>query len=119
MVCGDVYGTALLIYSSYKGLKELNARNISQKEIDSKFNPKGKPDAGGGDYKAPKGGGGMTDNIKIGNKEVTFGHGGRHLDGTNLSANEVNQVIANDVITKNPGTGKFYKGQVKVNGVNI
>lgn len=70
-------------------------------------------------YKAPGGGGGVTDNIKVGNKEVTFGHGGRHLEGTNLSATEVNQAIANDVVSKNPGVGQFYKGQVNVNGVNI
>lgn len=49
-------------------------------------------------YKAPEGGGGVTDNIKVGNKEVTFGHGGRHLEGTNLSVSEVNQAIANGVI---------------------
>ena len=72
-----------------------------------------------GNYTVPKGGGGVTDNIKIGNKVITFGHGGRHLEGTNLSSSEVNKAIANDVVSKNPGTGQFYKGQVNVNGVNI
>ncbi len=71
------------------------------------------------DYKAPEGGGSVTDNVKVGDKEVSFGHGGRHLEGTGLSANEVNQAIAKDVVTKNPGTGQFYKGQLDVNGVTI
>ena len=36
----------------------------------------------------------------IGDKEVSFGHGGKHLEGTGLSANEANQAIAKDVVTK-------------------
>ena len=71
------------------------------------------------DYKAPAGGDGVTDNVKVGDKEVSFGHGGRHLEGTGLSANEVNQAIAKDVVTKNPGTGQFYKGKLNVNGITI
>ena len=55
----------------------------------------------------------------IGDKEVSFGHGGKHLEGTGLSANEANQAIAKDVVTKNPGTGQFYKRQLDVNGVTI
>lgn len=50
---------------------------------------------------------------------MNFGHGGRHLEGTGLSANDVNQAIAKDVVSKNPGTGQFYKGQIDVNGVTI
>ena len=69
--------------------------------------------------KTPEGGGGVTDNVKVGDKEVSFGYGGRHLEGTGLSANEVNQAIAKDVVTKNPETGQFYKGQLDVNGVTI
>ena len=79
----------------------------------------GETNSENGNYKAPEGGGGVTDNIKIGNKVITFGHGGRHLEGTNLSTSEVNQAIANDVVSKNLGAGQFYKGQVNVNGVNI
>ena len=80
-------------------------------------NNKGESDSK--EYKAPEGGGGVTDNVKVGDKEVSFGHGGRHLEGTGLSANEVNQTIAKDVVTKNHGTGQFYKGKLDVNGVTI
>ncbi len=50
---------------------------------------------------------------------MNFGDGGRPLEGTGLSADKVNQAIAKDVVTKNPGTGQFYKGQIDVNRVTI
>lgn len=70
-------------------------------------------------YEAPRGGGGITDKINIGETGVSFGHGGRHLEGTNLSPSEVNQAIANDVVTKHSGTGQFYKGRIVVKGTEI
>ena len=70
-------------------------------------------------YKAPEGGGGVTDRIKVGDTEVSFGHGGRHLEGTNLSVQEVNQAISKDVINHNVGTGKFYKGRISIKNIVI
>ena len=96
-----------------------NAAKIMISEATSHGGGKNEGDSDSKDYKAPEGGGGVTDNVKVGDKEVCFGHGGRHLEGTGLSANEVNQAIAKDVVTKNPGTGQFYKGQLDVNGVTI
>ncbi len=72
-----------------------------------------------GIYKIPEGGGEITDIIKVGDLEVSFGHGGRHLEGVNLSIQDVNQAIANDVTTKHSGIGQFYKGQININGVTI
>lgn len=51
-------------------------------------------------YKPTKGGGGVTSSVKVGDKTVTFGHGGRHLEGTGLTVNQVNTAIANDVVTR-------------------
>lgn len=65
------------------------------------------------------GGGGITDTVTVDGTEVTFGHGGRHLDVTGLSAGEVNNAIANDVAGRNLPKGQFYKGVVKVNGIAI
>lgn len=57
--------------------------------------------------------------IKVGKVKVNFGHGGRHLDGTGLSVQEVNKIIAQDVVDKNLKIGQFYKGQVSINGITI
>ena len=47
-----------------------------------------------------------TDSVQVGDTTVTFGHGGRHLEGTNLTTSQVNQAIANDVVKQNvPATG--------------
>ena len=61
------------------------------KKSDGKEDSKG---AGKG-YTAPTGGGGVTNTIKTGNSTVTFGHGGRHVPGTDVSA--VEQAIAGQV----------------------
>lgn len=79
----------------------------------------GKENSYTNEYRTPSGGGGVTDNVKVGNKEVSFGHGGRHLAGTGLSIHDVNQAIANDVVIKNTGVNQFYKGQIEVNGIII
>lgn len=71
-------------------------------------------------YSAPSGGGGISDTIQVGNTTVTFGHGGRHLEGTNLTTAQVNPVIANDVVGRNLPVGTFSNtGQVSVGGYMI
>ncbi len=99
---------------------EQNSGN--EKEVDitnpnSNSDKDKKPESGG--YEIPDGGGGVSDSVKVDNKEVNFGHGGRHLEGTELSVKEVNQAIANDVVTKNLEIGQFYKGHVEVDGIII
>ncbi len=72
------------------------------------------------EYKPPKGGGGITDTIKVGRKTVTFGHGGRHLKDTGLDMGEVNQTIARDVAKKKGLIpNKSVKGHVSINGTNL
>ncbi len=70
-------------------------------------------------YETPTGGGGVTSQIKVGDTNVTLGHGGRHLEGTGLSVDEVNNAIAQDIANIHPGTGKFYKGRIEIEGQTI
>ena len=70
-------------------------------------------------YKAPNGGGGITSTIKANGQTINFGHGGRHLEGTNLNVNAVNQALANEVSTLNLNAGQFHKGQIVVDGITI
>ena len=72
-----------------------------------------------GEYVSPSGGGGITSRISINGKEITFGHGGRHLIGTRLNINAVNKKLAEVVSKLKIKKGEFYKGQVKVNDVVI
>ena len=51
-------------------------------------------------YTSPAGGGGKTDTVNAGGTSVTFGHGGRHLNGTNLDISQVNQAIAQDILSR-------------------
>lgn len=74
--------------------------------------------SGGNSYESPSGGGGVTDSIEVNGKTINFGHRGRHLEGTGLDINEVNQAIANEVSKVHPGTG-FYKGSINVEGTTI
>ena len=76
-------------------------------------------DAGTDAYAAPSGGGGITSTIEVNSQTVSFGHGGRHLEGTSLNVNAVNQALANEVSTLNLRIGQFYKGQIVVDGVTI
>ena len=71
--------------------------------------------AGNGGYQAPVGGGGVSNAIRIGDNTITFGHGGRHIAGLDVST--VEQTIANNVPKIAPG--EFFQGSVNVNGVNI
>ena len=76
-------------------------------------------DKNSNEYKPPKGGGGTTDTVRVEDTEVSFGHGGRHLEGTGLSVKQVNEAIANDVVTKHLKTGSFYKGRINIGNVTI
>ena len=71
------------------------------------------------EYISPAGGGGITTTIKINGKTIDFGHGGRHLEGTGLNIDTVNQALAKEVSRIHPGTGQFYKGQIVVDGITI
>ena len=76
-------------------------------------------EGGSGVYTAPNGGGGVTSAIRVNGQMVIFGHGGRHLEGTGLNVNVVNQALANEISTVNLGIGQFYKGQIVVDGITI
>ena len=67
----------------------------------------------------PSGGGGISSTIEIGDKTMTFGHGERHLQGTNLNYNAVNQALAREVTKVQLKEGQFYKGRIVVNGNTI
>ena len=68
-------------------------------------------------YTAPPGGGGVSSTYEVGNQTVTFGHGGRHLDGTELSTTQVEPMIANDVVNANPIQGQHYNGNLSIGGI--
>lgn len=70
-------------------------------------------------YQTPKGGGGTTDKIRVGQTHVEFGHGGRHLEGTGLNIGQVNQAIANDVVNRPSTSGIVGHGIVNVGGIDI
>lgn len=74
---------------------------------------------GGTGYTAPSGGGGVTSTIIVNDTTVNFGHGGRHLEGTGLNVDLVNQALANEVSSRNLSPGQFYKGQIVVDGITI
>ena len=84
-----------------------------------KGNSKSGSKTGAGEYMAPSGGGGVTSTIKVNGRTVNFGHGGRHLEGTGLSVDTVNQALANEVSALNLGTGQFHKGQIIVDRITI
>ena len=78
--------------------------------------PDPKDDKNKNKYSSTKGGGGTTNSINIDGKQIDFGHGGRHLEGSGLSLQQVEQAIAQDVITKNPQVGVFSRAYVKIFG---
>ena len=71
------------------------------------------------EYTPPAGGGGVTEEIRVGKNTVTLGHGGRHLDGTNLSVSQVNQAIAMDVCKNPPKPGEYLVRTIEIGGVSI
>ncbi len=64
-------------------------------------------------------GGGSTNTINTNSKTVTFGHGGRHLEGTNLSVSEVEKQIAKDISKKNLSPGSQQSQKISINGIGI
>ena len=52
-------------------------------------------------YNPPKGGGGKTATVNVDGTDVTFGHGGRYLNGTGLDVSSVNSAIAKDAVDRN------------------
>ena len=70
-------------------------------------------------YEAPKGGGGKKDSVQVGDTTVTFGHGGRHLKGTELTTAQVNQAIANNVVTQSVPTTVSSSYNIMVGGYGI
>ena len=71
-------------------------------------------------YTPPKGGGGTTNQIIIGNQEFTFGHGGRHLyeKNVNLNHTEVENAIAEKINNTDIkwDNKKPYKNTVTIDG---
>lgn len=70
-------------------------------------------------YTTPEGGCGKTDSIQVGDTTVTFGHGGRHLEGTELNTAQVNQAIAENVVTQSFSAAGNVNASVVVSGYNI
>ena len=102
------------------GLSRLNSKKLTVRQpLKQTTRPTGGTGGANQKYTPPPGGGGITSTIRVNGKQVNFGHGGRHLEGTGLNANRVNQAIANEVSLKHPGTGQFYSGKVVVDGVTI
>ena len=59
-------------------------------------------------YKAPNGGGGVSDTRQVGDTTITFGHGGRHLEGSGIAVSQAHTAIANDVVNQ-PVSGAHVK----------
>lgn len=57
-------------------------------------------------YAPPKGGGGIIGELTSGNKRFTFGHGGRHLEGSNLSIDQVQNAIMENASRNLPNVGE-------------
>ncbi len=70
----------------------------------------GSPSGSGYSYTPPPGGGGVTTQINVDGTTVSFGHGGRHLDFSDISGLE--DAIAHDVVTRPPTTG--YRGEYNI-----
>ena len=70
-------------------------------------------------YVPTAGGGGATDSIKVGDTLVTFGHGGRHLEGTGLTVSQVNQTLANEIPMLNLSVGQYYPSEITINGTRL
>jgi RHS repeat-associated protein len=71
------------------------------------------------EYTTPAGGGGNTASLTINGQKITVGHGGRHLNGTDLSIAQVNNAIANDVINQTLQPGVVNKFQININGITL
>ena len=70
-------------------------------------------------YLAPVGGGGVSSTYYVNGKTITFGHGGRHLEGTGLSLSKVQKTLAEEVSNIQFGDNPAYKGVITIDGVKI
>ena len=68
-------------------------------------------------YTTPSGGGGISGSQQVNGITVTFGHGGRHLEGTGYTTADIEPAIASNVVAANPDVNSFYKGSVSVGGI--
>nr|WP_306299860.1 MULTISPECIES: RHS repeat-associated core domain-containing protein [unclassified Streptococcus] len=67
-------------------------------------------------YTPPKGGGGTTSTIKIGDKTINFGHGGRHLEGTGYTVPDISKAIADDLISNPLKIGEYRVKDIVIDG---
>ena len=88
---------------------------LAEVDPDGDFD-EGGPGGGGYAYTAPKGGGGVSSKVQVGDVSVEFGHGGRHADLIDISGLE--SAIAHDVVTKPPTTGYRGSEMICYNGVS-
>ena len=102
----EVAASASLVYSSVSNFgRDVDELNKSKEESTEEYVP-------------PKGGGGVTSSVKVGDKTVSFGHGGRHLKDTGLTLSEVNDIIANDVVKRSLIKG-FNEFNIEINGKTV
>ena len=57
---------------------------------------------GNGQYQAPVGGGGVSSSYVVNGTTVDFGHGGRHIDTSNVDLTALEKAIAYDVVNRPP-----------------
>ena len=133
----SVVQTGVTLYGSYnvgKGIykathptevimSQVNVTNINADKINqignqyslSTINPYNGSMFKGNNYVPPIGGGGISSKIIVGKQKIEFGHGGRHLDETNLSTDYVNEVIAKDVVNQKIKPNVVNKFMIKIN----
>ena len=105
-------------HTYHVGVLGLLVHNANYPKSDGDIEVEGN-ESGGEKYTSPAGGGGITATIDANGKTVNFGHGGRHLEGTGLDVNKVNQALANKVSKLKLSQGEFFKGQIEVDGITI
>ena len=70
-------------------------------------------------YQFPKGGGGVSRSITVGDKTINFGHGGRHLQDTGLTTDLVENQIAHDVVTQHVPTTHSQNYYIDIQGISF
>lgn len=68
-------------------------------------------------YSVPRGGGGVSSQVQVGDITVTFGHGGRHMDFPDISGLE--NAIAHDVVNKPHPPGYYDACDITYRGSNF
>ena len=117
--------SAYELYSYYcmiNGMQPITEIGKSSQHITalSPSNASTLPTSSASTYSPPKGGGGVTDRITVGNMTITFGHGGRHLDNSALTPSQVNHAISTDVMKLGLQVNEYCgTGRVQVDGLTI